>query len=200
MSLPETPQKKSSLVVDSAFREAQSLLSQFATDREVRAAIGDLIEMLVVCFSTGRKVLIAGNGGSMADAMHFAEEWTGRFRHNRRPYPALAIGDPTHLTCVGNDYGFEHVFSRPIEAFAKRGDVVILLTTSGDSPNLLEGAEAAHNAGATVVGLLGRGGGQLRPMCDLAVIAPGTGSDRIQELHMLTLHAVIDAVEQRLAE
>jgi len=134
----------------------------------------------------------------MADAMHFAEEWTGRFRNDRRPLPAMALSDPTHLTCVANDFGFDHVFSRMVEAFARPEDLVILLSTSGNSSNLLKAAEAAKKAQASVVGLLGRDGGKLAPLCDLTLIAPGGRSDRIQELHMLLLHAVIDAVEHRL--
>jgi D-sedoheptulose 7-phosphate isomerase len=110
----------------------------------------------------------------------------------------MPLGDPTHLTCVANDYGFEHVFSRMVEAFARPEDVVILLSTSGNSENLVLAAQAAKKIGACVVGLLGRDGGRLAPLCDVTLIAPGGRSDRIQELHMLTLHAVIDAVEQRL--
>ncbi len=140
-------------------------------------------------------MLIAGNGGSMADAMHFAEEWTGRFRNDRRPFPAMALADPTHLSCVGNDYGFEHVFSRPVEAFANQGDILILLSTSGNSINLERAAEAAKGKGAAVIGFLGRGGGRIAPLCEVVVMATGDTSDRIQEIHMMSLHILIEAVE-----
>jgi D-sedoheptulose 7-phosphate isomerase len=185
-------------IVYSALEDAVSLLAKFMADEQAQAAVAELVDKLADCFKGGGKVLLAGNGGSLADAMHFAEEWTGRFRSDRRPYPAMALADPTHLTCVANDYGFEHVFSRSIEAFAKPGDLVILLTTSGQSKNLILAADAAKAAGAFTVGFLGRGGGSLVQKCDLALHFPGSGSDRIQELHMLTMHAVIDAVERRL--
>ena len=130
--------------------------------------------------------------------MHFAEEWTGRFMNDRAPMPAIALCDPTHLTCVSNDFGFEHVFSRMVSALASDKDLVLLLSTSGNSPNLLLAAEAARQRGAKLVALLGKGGGKLAPICDLAIDFPGGRSDRIQELHMQTLHAVIDDVEHRL--
>ena len=181
-----------------SFLDAQTALADFLVDPACLAAADEVVERVEACYRANGKVLIAGNGGSMADAMHFAEEWTGRFRNSRRPFPAMPLGDPTHLTCVANDYGFEHVFSRMVEAFARPEDVVILLSTSGNSENLVLAAQAAKKIGACVVGLLGRDGGRLAPLCDVTLIAPGGRSDRIQELHMLTLHAVIDAVEQRL--
>jgi len=189
-------------VIDSAFvakfKEAESCLQALLSDAQTMAALVRIAEKLRDLFLNGGKVLAAGNGGSMADAMHFAEEWTGRFRDDRRPYPAMAISDPTHLTCVGNDYGYDKVFSRTVQAFSKPGDMVLLLSTSGNSENLVLAAEAARNAGATVVGFLGRGGGRLAPLCDEVVMAPGQTSDRIQEIHMLCLHVLIDLVEQEL--
>lgn len=185
-------------VFSSSFREAARCLEVFLNDEEAQAGLVLLAEDLAKSFESGGKVLIAGNGGSLADAMHFAEEWTGRFRRERRPLPAMVLNDPTHLTCVGNDYGFDFVFSRMVEAFAKPEDIVILLSTSGNSPNLIYAAEAAKKAGARLVGFLGRGGGKLGPMCDQVVMAPGETSDRIQEIHMLSLHILIEAVEVRL--
>lgn len=158
----------------------------------------EVVYLLTICFKAGCKLMTAGNGGSMADAMHVAEEFTGRFRADRPPLAAIALSDPTHITCVANDYGFEHVFSRPVEALAKPGDVLLLLSTSGSSQNLVLAAQAARQRKAAVVGFLGRGGGALLSHCDIVVMAPGETSDRIQELHMMALHAVIQAVEVEL--
>lgn len=181
-----------------AFQEAQALLGQFCVDE---AAFGNLTELatrIAAAYQNGGKVLIAGNGGSMADAVHFAEELTGKFRGDRRPLPALALADPAHMSCVANDYGFDHVYSRMVQAFGGPQDVVILLSTSGNSTNLLAAASMARQQGCFLVGLLGRGGGALAPQCDLVVMVPGQTSDRIQELHMLCLHVLIEAVEKQL--
>ena len=132
----------------------------------------------------------------MADALHFCEECTGRFKDDRRPYPALALGEATHLTCVSNDYGFDQVFARQVEAFGHEGDVLVLLTTSGNSANLIEAAKAARGRGVKTIGLVGRGGGKLAALCDHLLDAPGKSSDRIQEIHMMCLHAIVEAVEQ----
>jgi D-sedoheptulose 7-phosphate isomerase len=134
----------------------------------------------------------------MCDAMHFAEEWSGRFRHDRPPYAAIALSDPAHMSCVANDYGFEHVFSRQVEALGRKGDVLVLLSTSGKSPNIVLAAETAKRVGVSVIGLLGKGGGEVRPLCDVVIHAPGETSDRIQELHMLALHVLIEMVEAEL--
>lgn len=183
-----------------SFQEGADCLERFRNDSSVIATLESLAERMTQSFLGGGKVLIAGNGGSMTDAMHFAEEWTGRFRKERRPYPAIALADPSHMSCVANDYGFEYVFSRMVQAFAGPADILILLTTSGNSPNMLRAAEAGKEAGCHVVGFLGKGGGKLLPLCDSAVIAPGATSDRIQELHMMSLHILIEAVEAALEQ
>jgi D-sedoheptulose 7-phosphate isomerase len=185
-------------VFEDSFQEAAICLERFRGDRAVLDALTSVADRLTEAFSRGGKVLIAGNGGSMTDAMHFAEEWTGRFRKERRPFPALALSDPSHLTCVANDYGFEFVFSLMVQAFAGPADILILLTTSGNSANLLRAAESAKQVGCHVVGFLGKGGGKLRPLCDTVIMAPGETSDRIQELHMMSLHILIEAVEAAL--
>ena len=173
-------------------------MDAFVADQEAQSALVELARLLCRTFAQGGKVLIAGNGGSMADAIHFAEEWTGRFREDRRPYPALALADACHLSCVGNDYGFDHVFSRMVAAFATSEDALFLLSTSGNSRNLVLAAEAGRAAGCRVVGFLGRGGGQLTEYCDIVVMAPGETADRIQEIHMTCLHILIEAVEAEL--
>lgn len=183
----------------SSFATAAEVLDAFIRDDNAQTTLVEVAERLTATLRAGGKVLIGGNGGSMADALHFAEEWTGRFRKDRRPLPALVLGgDPTHVTCVGNDYGFDQVFARTVQAFATPQDLVILLSTSGNSTNLLRAAESAREVGAPVVGFLGRGGGQLAPLCDLVVMAPGETSDRIQEIHMLALHTLIEVVERAL--
>lgn len=185
-------------IFEGSLTDAARALDAFRTSSGALDVCEAFGEMLTDVYRRGGKAMIAGNGGSMADALHFAEELTGRFRQERRPLPAMALGESTHLTCVSNDYGFDHVFSRMVEAFGAAGDVLILLSTSGNSNNLVLAAEAAKAKGVKVVGLLGRGGGRLAPHCDLVVMAPGETSDRIQEIHMLVLHVVIEAAEREL--
>lgn len=184
--------------IEASLRTAQQVLEAYLTDPQNLADAERIAHRIVGCLRAGHKIMIAGNGGSMADALHFAEEWTGRFRQERKPYPVMALGDSTHLTCVANDYGFEHVFSRMVEAFGQPGDLLILLSTSGNSPNLVAAAKKARALGVDVIGFLGRGGGLLLPECDFSLMAPGETSDRIQEIHMLMLHILIEVAEREL--
>ena len=145
------------------------------------------------------KIISCGNGGSMCDAMHFAEELTGRFRDDRRALPAMSISDPSHISCTANDYGWDHVFSRYVEAHGNEGDVLLAISTSGNSPNVLKAAEAAKQAGMSVVGLTGKDGGALAALCDAEVRVPHSGyADRIQEIHIKAIHALIDHIESGL--
>ncbi len=153
-------------------------------------------EMLCACFRTGGRVLACGNGGSACDAMHFAEELTGRFRDDREPLPAMALLDPAHITCVANDFGFEEVFSRMVRAHGRKGDVLIALSTSGNSPNIVRAVDAARAQQMRVIALLGRDGGQVRGLADIEIIIPQQASERIQEVHMLILHILVDLVER----
>ena len=151
------------------------------------------------CYRKGGKLLIAGNGGSLCDAMHFAEELTGYFRKARKALPALALADPGHLTCVGNDIGFEEVFARGVEAHGKKGDLFIALTTSGNSENLVRAVKEAKKKELTTVGFLGKTGGFLKGHCDYEWIVSGFEySDRIQEAHMSAIHIIIEMVEREL--
>jgi D-sedoheptulose 7-phosphate isomerase len=155
--------------------------------------------MLASAFQEGNKVLIAGNGGSLCDSAHFAEELTGFFRSKRQALPALALTEPGHLTCVGNDIGFDYVFSRAIEAFGKEGDVFVGLTTSGQSRNLIRAFECAKAFGLKTIAFLGKGGGQLRGVADLELLIEGCStSDRIQEAHMTAIHIMIEMIEEFL--
>jgi D-sedoheptulose 7-phosphate isomerase len=195
---PSAPTGVTEGTVEASFRSAAEALG-LAQQSGIAAQLEDLAESLADAFLAGRQILIAGNGGSLADAMHFAEELTGRFRQDRPALPAIALADPTHLTCVANDYGFEQVFSRAVEAYGRPGDHLILLTTSGNSANLLKAAEVASNRGLHTVAFVGRGGGALADLCQIVVHFPGEGSDRIQEVQMLALHALVESIEVRLA-
>jgi len=153
-------------------------------------------KMLTDAFAGGGKVLSCGNGGSLCDAMHFAEELSGRFRDDRKPLPAIAIADPSHITCTGNDYGFDKVFSRYVEAVGRDGDVLLAISTSGNSPNVLEAARTAQGMGMKVIALTGRDGGKLKDHCDIEIRAPFSRySDRAQEIHIKVIHCLIERVE-----
>jgi D-sedoheptulose 7-phosphate isomerase len=160
--------------------------------------IGATGNTLAECLQRGGRILSCGNGGSMCDAMHFAQELSGHFRGKRRALAAQAISDPSHLTCAANDEGFDSVFARGVEAWGKAGDALLALSTSGNSRNVIEAVRAATGIGMTTVGLLGRDGGQLKGMCDVAIVVPGTTSDRIQEVHIKIVHLLIEQIERRL--
>lgn len=178
--------------------EAQTTLDAFLADGEGLAQIDAFVTLLTDAFASGHKVYSAGNGGSHCDAMHFAEEWTGRYRKDRKPMPAIAFADPSHMSCTSNDYGFEHIFERMVDAFGESGDVFLGITTSGNSPNILLAAETARKKGMKVVGLLGRDGGRMKELCDVAIVVPGVTTDRIQELHIKVIHIVIECTERNL--
>jgi D-sedoheptulose 7-phosphate isomerase len=184
--------------VVAALSAARDDLAAFLADGASIERINRVGRLLATGFQAGHKVLICGNGGSACDAMHFAEEFTGRYRANRPPLPVIALADPGHITCTANDFGFEHIFARSVEAFARPGDVLVVLSTSGNSLNIVRAVEAAKARGATTIALLGRGGGQLAGICDHQWIVPGKTSDRIQEIHMLVLHVLIEVVERIL--
>lgn len=170
-------------------------------DKENIEAVERAAAFMGYCLKQGAKVISCGNGGSMCDAMHFAEELTGRFRDDRDPIAALSISDPSHLTCVGNDHGFDQVFSRFVRAHGRNGDVLLAISTSGNSPNVLLAAEAARDLGMHVIGLTGKDGGRLAELCTVEVRVPHHGyADRIQEVHIKIIHAMIDHIERDLAE
>lgn len=172
------------------------LLENFIKEEEKRKETEKVAEALAEVFNNGNKVLICGNGGSNCDALHFAEEFTGRFRGDRRALPAIAISESSHITCVGNDYGFDYVFSRGVEAYGKSGDMFIGISTSGNSGNVIKAVEASKKIGMKTCVLLGKDGGKLKGMCDYEFIIPGKTSDRVQEIHMMILHIIIEGVER----
>ncbi|QDU86540.1 Phosphoheptose isomerase [Planctomycetes bacterium Pla163] len=183
-----------------SFEEARDTLAAFLADPAHLASVEAFADHAHRTVTSGGMLMSCGNGGSMCDAMHFAEEWTGRFRGDRRAIPAVAFSDPSHLTCIANDFGYDQVFAREVEAYGKGDqDLLVAISTSGNSPNVLRAVEAAKKIGVRTVGLLGKGGGELRDLVDLAVVVPNaTTSDRIQEVHIKVLHIVIEAVERKL--
>lgn len=180
------------------FTEAQKTLEQFSKDATQMEKCSQFSQILIDTYQKGGIVMSCGNGGSHCDAMHFAEEMTGRYRKDRRPLGALALGDASHVTCVSNDYGFKHIFSRQVEGLGRAGDVLIGLSTSGNSENVIMAVEAAKKKGMKTICLLGRDGGKLKDMADLSIIVPAQTSDRIQEMHIKLIHTVIETVERAI--
>lgn len=186
-------------LIDDRLRDAADALGRLQADTAARAAIEAAAAALVRTLRGGGRVFAAGNGGSMSEAVHFAEELTGRFRGDRPPLPALAISDPSFLSCVANDYGYDQVFARFLEAHARPGDLFVAFSTSGASPNLLKAADTARALGTGVVALTGRADAPLAARADVTVVTPaGPYADRVQELHLVVLHLLIDLVEQDL--
>lgn len=185
-------------IILKSIAHAESALHQLAA-QESLAFIEKGAIAIATCFQQGGKVLIAGNGGSLCDAAHFAEELTGIFRKKRKALPAIALAEPGYLTCVGNDLGFEHVFSRAIEAYGKEKDLFIGLTTSGNSANIVLAFQRAKELGLNTMAFLGKGGGRLKGVADLELIINGfETSDRIQEAHMTAIHIMIELMEEIL--
>lgn len=181
-----------------ALAGARDALQSFLTDPSQAGKIARVAAVVASAIRSGGKVLACGNGGSLCDAMHFCEELTGRFRDDRRALPAIACIDPGHMSCTANDYGYEHVFSRWVEALGRRGDALIVLSTSGNSRNIVRAVEAGAALGMTRISLLGGSGGVLCGLCDHQFIVPGKTSDRIQEIHMLILHTLVECIEAEL--
>jgi D-sedoheptulose 7-phosphate isomerase len=185
--------------VRGGLEEAGETLKAFLASEPAMAGVQRFVDACASALRAGGKLMACGNGGSMCDAMHFAEEWTGRFRKDRSALPALAFSDPSQLTCIANDFGFDQVFARSVEAYGRKGDVLVAISTSGNSPNVLAAVESARRLEVTTVGLLGRGGGELAGRVDVPIVVPrATSSDRIQEVHIKVLHLAIEAVERRL--
>ena len=187
--------------VRSELTEAQDVLTRFLADEQQLAKIQRAAELLAESFKAGGKVLSCGNGGSHCDAMHFAEELTGRYRENRPGYPAIAISDPSHLSCVSNDFGYEFVFSRYLEAVGQNGDVVLGISTSGNSANIIRAFEAAKAKGIKTIALTGKDGGKMAGMADIEICVPHFGyADRIQEIHIKVIHILIGLVESLMED
>jgi D-sedoheptulose 7-phosphate isomerase len=184
--------------ITAAFHGAQSTLNQFIAEPGNLARVDQMSALLSDALSKGNRIYSCGNGGSSCDAMHFAEELTGRYRKDRKALAAQALCDPAHMTCTANDYGFEYVFSRAVEAYGRPGDVLIALSTSGNSPNVVRAIQTATTLGVKTVGLFGATGGRCKDLVDLAITVKAETTDRIQEIHIKVLHIAIEAVERRL--
>ena len=177
--------------------EARSVLDQFLAEPANLDRIAQAAELFAASLTAGGKALTCGNGGSLCDAQHFAEELSGRYRQDRRALAAIALTEASHMTCVANDFGFEFVFSRFVEALGRPGDVLLAISTSGNSPNILRAAEAARAAGLKVVSLTGKDGGQLAGLSDVEIRVPHFGfADRIQEVHIKVIHILIMLIEK----
>lgn len=174
---------------EAALQESIELQSQL---KPLAPTIGRIVRLMTSAWDSGNKIMFAGNGGSAADAMHFAEELVVRYNRNRKALAALALLDPTTVTCAGNDMGYDQIFSRQLDALAKPGDVFIGITTSGNSPNILKALEVAKTHGVHTVGFLGKDGGQAKGLCDIPLIIPSPRTARVQEAHKMIYHAMCD--------
>lgn len=186
-------------IIENNLKEAQQILQQFISNPKNILAVEKAGKLLAKTFKKGNKVISCGNGGSMCDAMHFAEELSGRFREDRKALPAISISDPSHISCVGNDYGFDKIFSRFIEAIGNKGDVLLAISTSGNSVNVLNAIHAAKKKGMSVICLTGKDGGKMAKLCDVEIRAPHSKyADRAQEIHIKVIHSLIQYVESTL--
>lgn len=177
------------------FSEANEILQKF-NNSENHKKIADAAAIMASSVKNGGKIISCGNGGSMCDAMHFAEELTGRFRNDRSSIPAISISDPSHISCVGNDYGFEFIFSRFIEGMGNEGDVLLAISTSGNSVNVVNAISAARKKGMKVIALTGKDGGKMADLCDIEIRAPHSEyADRAQEIHIKVIHSLILSIE-----
>ena len=180
--------------------QAIDVLTNFVANDDNLKKIQQAAVLIADSFKQGGKVLSCGNGGSHCDAMHFAEELTGRFRDNRPSYPAIAISDVSHISCVGNDYGFDYIFSRYIEGVGQKGDVLLGISTSGNSANVLKAIEAAKQKGMKVITLTGKDGGKMNGLADVDIRVPHFGyADRVQEIHIKVIHILILLIEKEMA-
>ena len=184
--------------IKASLEEAQSVLTAFLEQTHVLQTLETVATQVAEAFDAGNKLIICGNGGSACDAMHCAEEFTGRFKKDRQALPAIALTDSGYLTCVANDYGYDHVFQRGVEAYGKEGDIFVGLTTSGHSKNIIKATQEAKRRKLITLVLSGKDGGDIRDIADYDIIVPSNATARIQEIHMLVLHALIEQVEHLL--
>jgi len=185
--------------IHQGLNEANDTLKAVISDNDFISKFEKATVLLTSAFQNNQRVYSCGNGGSMCDSMHFAEELTGRFRKDRAPLPATAISDPGYISCVSNDFGYEHIFSRYIEGWGKPNDILVAITSSGNSPNVIEAVNSAKKIGMKSIALLGKGGGKLREMVDIPLVVPHTkNTDRVQEIHIKLIHLFIEGVERKL--
>jgi len=185
------------MTIEENLNNALQTLQLFISHKKNIDTIQDAGDMMVHALKSGKKIITCGNGGSMCDAMHFAQEMTGRFKNFRKSLPAISISDPAYLTCAANDFGYAQVFSRFIEGMGNEGDILLAISTSGNSENVIAAAETAKAMGINVIGLTGKEGGKLAPLCDIEIRAPHTHyADRVQEIHIKVIHSLLDFIEE----
>ncbi len=181
----------------SELQQAQGVLAEFIGSEQNIRAIEQAASLMVESLNGGGKILSCGNGGSLCDSNHFAEELTGRYKRNRRPLAAFSMGEAAHITCTANDFGFEEIFSRMAEALGKPGDTLLAISTSGNSANIVRAARVAKEQGMRVVALTGKDGGELASIGDVNIQAPATPySDRVQEIHIKVIHILVQLIEE----
>ncbi len=186
-------------VIIDHLKEASGVLEAFINDQTALYNMDFAAQIMADCIAGGGKIMSCGNGGSLCDAMHFAEELTGKFRAERNPLPAMSLADAAHITCVANDFGFDHIFSRYVDGLGKPGDVLLGISTSGNSANVINAAIAARQKNMMVVALTGKNGGKLADLADVEIRVPHHGySDRIQEIHIKIIHIIIFLIEQKV--
>jgi D-sedoheptulose 7-phosphate isomerase len=187
-------------IISAELQQAAEVLQKFISDPANLQQIEKASNAIAESIRQGGKVISCGNGGSHCDAMHFAEELTGKYREPRKAIPAICISDPSHISCVSNDYGYEFVFSRYLEALGNKGDVLLGISTSGNSANIIRAAEIAREKGMKVIILSGKDGGKLAPLADIELRVPHFGyADRIQEVHIKIIHILMLLIEKQLA-
>lgn len=186
-------------IISRELNQAAEVLQEFLKNEDNLKRIEEAAKLIANAVMQGGKVISCGNGGSHCDAMHFAEELTGRYRDNRKAIPAICVSDPSHISCVSNDYGYEFVFSRYLEALGNKGDVLLGISTSGNSPNIIKAAQTARERGMKVIILSGKDGGKLAPLADVELRVPHFGyADRIQEVHIKIIHILILLIEKEV--
>ncbi|MDY0152881.1 MAG: SIS domain-containing protein [Candidatus Cloacimonas sp.] len=185
-------------IISESLNQAQNLLTAFCAEPANLLELEMIAHQIASVYSHKNKLIVFGNGGSMCDAMHFAEELTGRFHKDRAALPAIAISDVGHLSCVANDYGYDSVFSRAVEAYAQPGDILVGISTSGNSANVIKALEAGQARDCFTCALLGKDGGLLKDKCDFQIFVPSNDTARIQEIHGIIIHILIQLIEAEL--
>ena len=178
--------------------ESQKVLHNFIDNKNNLDKLNSAVQFMTTCLNTGGKIMSCGNGGSMCDAMHFTEELTGRYRKDRRPLAAFSLTEPAHMSCVANDYGYDFIFSRYIEALGKPEDILLAISTSGNSKNVLLAVEYAKKQGMKVIALTGKDGGKLHSIADISFKVESSTTDRIQEIHIKIIHLLIEGIERTI--
>ncbi len=184
--------------ISHSLAESKTALDHFIADENNVKLIEKAVSIFVQSFKSNGRAFSCGNGGSMCDSLHFAEELTGRYRKDRAPLPATGISEAGHITCISNDFGFEHIFSRYIQAWGQSGDTLLAISTSGNSQNVINAVDVAKAKGMKIIGLLGKDGGKLKSMVDVPIIVPHQITDRIQEVHIKCIHIFIEGIERAL--